>query len=73
MKNVAIEDIWISSILGFCENAAELGCPRDKNVDLWFRELEYADQYKVAEKFFDIMERDAKMGEPPSMFEDDCQ
>ena len=58
MKTVAIEDLIISTILTFCENAAELGCrPRDKEVDMWFRYLPYEEQYKVAQKMFDIEER----------------
>lgn len=57
MKTIAIEDIYIGTILTFCENAAELGCPRDKDVDMWFRELSYEDQYKVAQKMIEIEER----------------
>jgi hypothetical protein len=60
MKEVAIEDLIINTILNFCENAAELGCPRDKEVDMWFRELSYGDAYKVAEKILEIEERDTK-------------
>jgi len=62
MKTVAIEDLIVSTILTFCENAAELGC-RDKNVDvdMWFRELPYEEQYKVAEKMMEIEERNMKM------------
>ena len=58
MKTVAIEDLIVSTILTFCENAAELGCPRDKEVDMWFRELPYEEQYKVADKMSEIEERD---------------
>jgi len=58
MKTVAIEDLVISTILTFCENAAELGCPKDKEVDMWFRELPYEEQYKVADKMSEIEERD---------------
>jgi len=61
MKTVALEDIYIATILTFCENAAELGCPRDKEVDMWFRELPYEEQYKVVQKMFEIEERVAKM------------
>lgn len=61
MKTVALEDLVASTILTFCENAAELGCPRDKDVDMWFRELSEDDMRKVGEKLLDIQERDLKM------------
>lgn len=57
LNTVALEDLYIGTILTFCENAAELGCPKDKEVDMWFRELPYKEQYKVAQKMFDIEER----------------
>jgi len=47
MKTVELENIYIGTILTFCENAAELGCPKDKEVDMWFRELPYEEQYKT--------------------------
>jgi len=61
MKTVALEDLVASTILTFCENAAELGCPREKEVDMWFRELSGEEMFKVGEKLLDIQERDAKM------------
>ena len=57
MKTVAIEDLYIGTILTLCENAAELGCPRDKDVDMWFRELPYEEQVEIAEKMIKIEER----------------
>lgn len=63
MKTVELEDLYIATILTFCENAAELGCPKDKEVDMWFRELSYEEQYKIAQKMFDIEERNIKMYE----------
>jgi len=60
MKTVAIEDLMAETILNFCENAAELGCPKDKEVDMWFRYLEPKDQRKVADKLLNIIERDTK-------------
>ena len=63
MKTVAIEDLVISTILTFCENAAELGCPRDKEVDMWFRELSYEDARKVVDKMMVIEERNSKIEE----------
>ncbi len=45
-------------ILSFCENAAELGCPRDcKEVDMWFRELSVKKQQLVMKKLLKIMDR----------------
>jgi hypothetical protein len=57
MKTVAIEDIYIGTILTFCENLAELGCPREAEPDMWFRELSYEEQTKVVNKMFEITER----------------
>ncbi len=57
MKTIALEDIYIGVILTFCENAAELGCPRDKDVDMWFRELSYEEQVDVSRKMFEIEQR----------------
>ena len=66
MKTVALEDLMAATIVSFCENAAELGCPRDKDVDMWFRELSYDDAFKVAGKMMDIQERDMEMGKNES-------
>ena len=63
MKTVAIEDLIISTILTFCENSAELGCPRDKEVDMWFRELSYEDARKVVDKMMEIEDRNSQKGE----------
>lgn len=60
MNSVAVEDLIIDCILTFCENAAELGCPRDKEVDMWMRELSYEEQRKVADKMLDIFERNSQ-------------
>ena len=59
-ETIAIEDLIVSTILNFCENAAELGCPRDKDVDMWFRELEPEAMTKVAVHLIEIVKRDAK-------------
>jgi hypothetical protein len=60
MKSIAIEELVVSTILNFCENAAELGCPKDKGVDMWFRELEPEDMLKAADHLLEIIERDGK-------------
>ena len=56
MKKIALEDMVVFTVLTFCENAAELGCPRDKEVDMWFRELPFKKARKVASKMLDLME-----------------
>ena len=63
MKTVAVEDLVASTILTFCENAAELGCPRNRDVDMWFRELSDEDMFKVGDKLLRIQERDMLMEE----------
>ena len=70
MKTVALEDLVASTILGFCENLAELGCPRttrrklnvndDITPDMWYRYLTPDEQRKVASKLLEIEERDYK-------------
>ena len=54
--NKCIEKIIAATVLTFCENAAELGCPRKSEVDMWFRELERKEQYKVSKKIYKLME-----------------
>jgi len=44
-----LEAAMLWTIVSFCENAAELGCPRDKEVDMWIREMA-EDDPKVALK-----------------------
>lgn len=46
------------TIVSFCENAAELGCPRDQDVDMWFRYLSEEQRRTVMSKLLDIEERD---------------
>jgi hypothetical protein len=60
METVALEDIYINTILTFCENLAELGCPKDAEPDLWFRYLPHVEKVKVAQKMFEIEERNEK-------------
>ena len=60
MKTIALEDLFISTILIVCENAAELGCPREKEVDMWFRELDSKGMKKVIRKMLDIAKRECK-------------
>ena len=57
MKTVALEGLMLDVIVSFCENAAELGCPKNQEVDMWIREMEIKKALKVMEKLLDIMER----------------
>jgi hypothetical protein len=58
MKTIAIEDIMADTIVSFCENAAELGCPRDQDVDMWFRYLAPEERFKIMDKLIEIQERE---------------
>ena len=58
METVALEDLMADTILYFCENAAELGCPKDKDVDMWFREMTDKERYDVMSHMLTIQERD---------------
>ena len=60
MKTVALENIVSSTILTFCENAAELGCPRDMDVDMWFRGLSEKDMFEVGDKLLRIQDRECQ-------------
>lgn len=62
MKTIELEKLVASVILNFCENLAELGCPKnEKNPDImWFRNLSPKEQVKVGDKLVTIIERDAK-------------
>jgi hypothetical protein len=57
MKTVALEELMLDTIIYFCENAAELGCPKNKEVDMWIRELPHKKAIKVINKLLDIIER----------------
>jgi len=59
MSESIIEDICMGTIMTFCENLAELGCPREAEPDMWFRTMSYEDQIKVVNKMFEINDRNA--------------
>ena len=60
IKTIELEHLVACVILSFCENAAELGCPKDApEVDMWFRYLSEDDMVKVSGKLIDIMDRDS--------------
>ncbi len=63
MKTVALEDMYIGTILTFCENLAELGCPKEAEPDMWFRELPYDEQVVIVHKMFEIEERCKEINE----------
>lgn len=61
IRTVALEDLMAGVVLGFCENLAELGCPKEeKNSDMWFRYMSPKERSKIMGKLLDIMERDEK-------------
>jgi len=58
MKKKMIKNIVNEVVLTFCENLAELGCPKDEpDVDMWFRYLSSKDQLKVSKKIMKIIKR----------------
>jgi hypothetical protein len=61
MKTVELSELMAGTIEAFCENAAELGCPRKEEVDMWFRNLLPKEQCAVCDKLLDIMDRDYEM------------
>jgi len=67
MKTIELEELVAGVILDFCENLAEVGCPKDaKESDMWYRNLTWDEQKKVADKLLSIIERDDKrFGENP--------
>ena len=58
---VSLESLVATTILTFCENLAELGCPKSADPDLWFRNLSEKEQDAVGGKLLDIQERDLKI------------
>ena len=62
IKTVAIESLMDNVVMGFLENLAELGCPQnEKDLDLWYRNINVQDRNKIMEKLLDIMERNYKI------------
>ena len=57
-NEVQLEELMLFCVVAFSENAAELGCPRNKDVDMWIRELPIKKAKKVMSKLIDIIERD---------------
>lgn len=61
-----IKFVMLDTIVLFCENAAELGCPREEEVDMWIRNLamEEPDRANGAmEKLIEISRRNEGMYE----------
>ena len=61
MKIIALEDIMADTIVSFYENAAELGCPRDDEVDMWFRNLTDEERSDIMSKLLNIQDRDEQI------------
>ena len=57
MKTIALESLAAFTILTFCENLAELGCPMKEEPDMWFRNLTDEEQINIGSKLLDIIER----------------
>ena len=47
-------------LLTFFENAAELGCPINQEVDMWFRNLSREDSLNVTQKVIKKIEKESK-------------
>lgn len=62
---VSLEALVSTTILTFCENLAELGCPKSAEPDMWFRGLSEKEMDAVGGKILDIQERDLKMAMKP--------
>ena len=67
VKTVALEGLMLDVILSFCENAAQLGCPKTKEVDMWIRELEPQKAIEVMEKLLCIIEKPWQPKYPPNI------
>ena len=57
-NKIELSELMLFCVVGFCENAAQLGCPRDKDVDMWVRELPVKKALKVMDKLLTIIEKD---------------
>jgi len=57
-NKVNVEDLMLAVIISFYDSAAELGCPSDKDVNVWIREMNYKNAFKVMEKLEDIIMKD---------------
>ena len=61
MHKIKSSELVAGVILDFCENLAELGCPRnEKDPDMWYRYLSPKQQIEVGQKLIKIIDRDAK-------------
>ena len=47
----------VNIITNVMANAAELGCPRNKDVDMWFREMTNDEKCETLKKLEKILER----------------
>lgn len=58
MKTIELEKLVAFTVLTFCENLAELGCPRNTEPDMWFRNLSDKRKEEVGSKMLDIISRE---------------
>lgn len=60
-KNIITESLagtFAMIITNWCENLAELGCPRDAEPDIWFREMNPKSRLAIIKKLLKIIDRD---------------
>lgn len=72
MNTVAVEDLMSECIVSWCENLAELGCPKDQSPDMWFRYLSEEKRRIVMDKLLDIIERDYDNYKEEKAYDPDC-
>ena len=72
MNTVAVEGLMSECIVFWCENLAELGCPKDQSPDMWFRYLSEEKRRIVMDKLLDIIERDAANYKEEKQYDPNC-
>lgn len=57
MITIELENLYIGTVLTFCENVKALGCPEGESPTEWFQKLPYEKRREVAEKMIEIEEK----------------
>ena len=60
METISLESLVAGTILSFCENLAELGCPKDAEPDMWFRNMSDEERFAIADKLMEIEEKNTE-------------
>mgnify|MGYP001010111338 CR=1 FL=1 len=55
IKTIAIEELTGTVIRLFCEYADDLGCPKDKHIDEWVKEMSKEEIYDLGGKLVDMI------------------